>query len=162
MNLMDLHMFKPQRDINVATFKLFFTFPCSIRAASSGDTKWRVHGLGHHNQVSWSFSFFSPSLPVAYVVLTHLLVVMSNVTDFYQPNLQRQHMHWWWGSFHTFRVPNTPVGTLHTIYDLHHNWISKVSFSGKCQLGLNVWFFLSAARMDKGLASAWLSRMYWI
>lgn len=148
MNLMDLHMFKPERDINVATFKPFFTFPCGIRAASSGDTKWRVHGLGHHNQVSRSFSFFSPSLPVAYVVLTHLLVVMVYKCHWFlsaqSPKTTYALNRWGgggWGSFHTFRVPNTPVGTLHTIYDLHHNWISKVSFSGKCQLGLNVWLF---------------------
>lgn len=31
---------------------------------------------------------------------------------------------------------NTPLGALHTIYDLYHNYVSKVSFGEKCQLGL--------------------------
>lgn len=46
-----------------------------------------------------------------------------NATDFYQAR------------------PRRHVGALHTVYDLYHNWISMVSFSGKWQLGLNSLFY---------------------
>lgn len=46
---------------------------------------------------------------------------------------------------------NTPVGALPTIYDLYHNYKSKVSLGKKCQLGLKEFksfFSLSGLRID--------------
>lgn len=71
-----------------------------------------------------------PSLPVAYFILTHLLVVMKtpNVTDFYHPNppkpsyghyRRRKKIIPHFKSYST--TQNTPVGALHTVYDLYHN-----------------------------------------
>lgn len=94
-----------------------------------------MHSLWRHNQVSQSFFSLSVCLsspPLLLHVSSFYPWWSPNVTDFYQPNPQRRHMQ--------------QVGALHTIYDLYHDWISKVSFSGKCQLSLEFIYFLSAER----------------
>lgn len=45
---------------------------------------------------------------------------------------------------------NTPMGALHTVYDLYHNSKSKVSLCEKCELGLKE-FRVFFSPLDMGI-----------
>lgn len=171
MNLTDLHMFKPEKDKIIATFTVFFFVFFYLPLAAS-----ELHPLGTPNDVctaldtptKWvSLFLFSLSISSCSIVYPSSPLWWSiNVTDFYQSNPQRQHMHWTEGGgdhltlsgFQTHPwVHSTPFMIYITTGYQRSPSVENVSWAW-----MSGFFFSSAARMDKGLASARLSRMYWI
>lgn len=53
-------------------------------------------------------------------------------------------------------TPNTPMGGLHDVYDLYHNYKSKASLGEKCHLGLKEFkCFFSAWCGNRWIKGKW-------
>lgn len=162
MNLTDSHMFKLEKDKIIATFNvfLFFCFFFNLPLAAS-----ELHPLGIPNDVctaldtptKWvSLFLFTLSISSCCIVYPSSPLWWSiNVTDFYQSNPQRQHMHWTEGG----GIISHFQGSKHTRgCTPHHLWsTSQLDIKGPLQLKMSVgleclFFFFS--RLQRGWIKA--------